>query len=203
MLTQRSATLIVLGIIACVGLAASYVSFLTGLDAMVEHLEDREPAPVRVRIPAIGVDAPITQVGNKPDGSMDIPHTADEVGWYEPGFRPGEMGNAVLAGHLDTASGKPAVFWRLRTLQEGDEILVDREDGSIIRFRVTNHEAYPMDSAPLPEIFGAAHHVGLNLITCNGAWQQHLATYTQRLVVYSELFADDEGITASNINTQP
>lgn len=142
--------------------------------------------PVRLRIAGIGVDAPVVPVGMRPDGLMDIPATSHEVGWFSPGYRPGAAGSAVLAGHLDMESGRPAVFWNLRRLKPGDVVELDRGDGKTLRYRVTRTATYPMDDAPLEEIFGTATGSRLNLVTCNGAWQEHLATYNRRLVVYTE-----------------
>src|SRR5438309_658887 len=73
----------------------------------------RPPLPVRLVIPAIQVDASVEQVGRTPDGAMDVPKESNDVGWYKLGFRPGEQGNAVMAGHLDTATDR-AVFWDLQ-----------------------------------------------------------------------------------------
>ena len=142
--------------------------------------------PVRLRIPAIGVDAPVTDVGLRSDGLMDIPSTSTEVGWFSLGFRPGSPGNAVMAGHLDTQLGKPAVFWDLRRLKTGDVVEVVRADGTVLRFAVKEKRAYQMSGAPMERIFGAASGAMLNLVTCNGEWQEHLRTYNRRLVVYTQ-----------------
>lgn len=155
-----------------------------------EQIERARLAPVRLRIPSIDVDAPIVPVGFRPDGLMDIPPTAQDVGWFAPGFLPGNPGNAVLAGHLDRASGEPAVFWRVRRLVPGDDVQLVRADGSVLRYRVMSSDTYPMDAAPLERIFGSATGSRLNLITCNGAWQEDLATYNRRLVVYTEYVGD-------------
>lgn len=149
----------------------------------VTHLES---SPVRLRIPAVGIDAPVVKVGLREDGFMDIPGTAEEVGWFEPGYIPGALGNAVMAGHLDTESGKGAVFWDLRRLKNGDIVEVEREDGSLKRFTVTHRATYNANEAPLNELFGSATGAHLNLITCNGAWRDDVQTYDRRLIVYTE-----------------
>lgn len=143
--------------------------------------------PVRLRIPIIEVDAPVVPVGMQENGIMDIPASAHEIGWFEPGFHPGEAGSAVLAGHLDRESGRPAVFWDLRRLEPGDVVELEQDDRSVLRYRVIRSETYPMNNAPMEEIFGSATGSRLNLVTCNGAWQDNLETYTKRLVVYTEL----------------
>lgn len=69
--------------------------------------------PLRLSLPRLRIDADVEQVGLAPDGAMDVPERFDTVGWYRLGARPGELGNAVLAGHLD-AKTAPAIFWRLK-----------------------------------------------------------------------------------------
>src|SRR5947209_11124825 len=80
--------------------------------------------PVRLRIPAIEVDAEVEQVGLTPDEAMDVPRDPHHVAWYNLGPRPGEWGNAVIDGHVDYHGIGPVVFWRLHELQAGDELIV-------------------------------------------------------------------------------
>ncbi|MGH2520070.1 MAG: class F sortase, partial [Chloroflexota bacterium] len=98
------------------------------------------------------------------------------------GYRPGQDGNAVIEGHLDSTSA-PAVFWNLHALKPGDSVTVDRADGSVVQFAVTRLTSYSNDAAPLAAIFGAAATPRLNLITCSGAWDKATKEYGQRLVV--------------------
>lgn len=142
--------------------------------------------PVRIVIPRLKIDADVEHVGLAPDGSMDVPQRFDTVGWYKLGARPGELGNAVLAGHLDSKTG-PAIFWRLKELQPGDEIIVAADDGKERRFVVRELENYPYDQAPLERIFGPTESIGLNLITCIGTFDRRSQNYDQRLVVYTTL----------------
>lgn len=117
---------------------------------------------------------------------MDVPKRFDTVGWYRLGVRPGELGNAVLAGHLDAKTG-PASFWRLKELQPGDEVIVVSDDGQERRFVVQTLEHYAYDRAPLDRIFGSAEKVNLTLITCAGRFDRRTQNYDQRLVVYATL----------------
>ncbi|MFZ1756031.1 MAG: class F sortase [Caldilineaceae bacterium] len=154
--------------------------------AVPVHLRS-QAVPVHLRIPAIGVDATIEPVGQDRNGRMDTPSLVEDVAWYAPGLAPGEIGNAVLAGHLDRIGGAPAVFWKLGNLAAGDDIFVTDSAGGEHHFRVTAQEAYPYEDAPLDEIFGFGIRSRLNLITCRGRWDRSGQTYTQRLVVFSEL----------------
>lgn len=152
----------------------------------IETAAPRPAAPVRLIIPALGLDAPVVDVGQTPIGTMEVPAHPQETGWFKLGVRPGETGNAVLAGHLDTVSGRPAVFWSLHTLKAGDEVRIIDARGNLLRFRVTGSETYDHDKAPLEEIFGTHDASRLNLITCNGAWDGTKQLYDKRLVVFTE-----------------
>lgn len=138
--------------------------------------------PGRLRIPAIGVDAPIVPVGLNPDGSMEVP-AATDVGWYEPGVRPGNpVGSAVLAAHVDYA-GQKGAFFDLRSLPEGAEVLVSDEAGTIHRFTVDARLQVDKDELPIEELFRPVGDPKLTLITCGGAFDQGARHYEDNIVV--------------------
>lgn len=147
---------------------------------------DRTPAPIRLRVPKIGIDTTVQWVGEDAEGQMMVPSNYGDVAWYELGPPPGTPGNAVVAGHLDSTTG-PAVFFRLRELQPGDEIFIGNEAGQELRFVVADSELYDADNAPLDRIFGPAIKPRLNLVTCDGAFDQSARQYDKRLVVFTEL----------------
>ena len=146
--------------------------------------------PLTLRVPRIEMDISLEDVGLTKTGGMDMPTSAERGGWYELGAKPGEQGNAVIAGHLDTIWGTPAAFWRLSELQPGDTVFVDDEEGTEHAFRVKEVRSYPYDASPLEEIFGASTSVQLNLITCDGDWVEAGDQYAKRLVVYTEAATD-------------
>jgi sortase (surface protein transpeptidase) len=141
--------------------------------------------PVRLQIPAIGVDAPIESVGRTADGDLGVPSGYESVAWYGDGPSPGTIGNAVIDGHLDSKTG-PAVFWRLGDLNPGDEVLVQDDAGTVLRFAVSSVEAFTTGTAPLDRIFGPSFDRNLNLVTCTGTFDRNVRQYDQRLVVYTE-----------------
>jgi sortase (surface protein transpeptidase) len=143
-------------------------------------------APERLKIPALGVDARIEYVGLTPEGNMDVPRDVRDVGWYAPGVRPGQPGDAVIAGHLDWSSG-PAVFWRLSWLRAGDIVDVLYADGTNLTFRVQRLASYAYDQPP-PDLFSPDGPTRLSLITCAGSWDGQ--TYRQRLVVDAVLSSE-------------
>ncbi len=151
------------------------------------------PAPVgvpkRLRVPAVGIDAAVENVGLDREGAMDTPKDFDETAWYERGPRPGEPGNAVINGHVDSAAlNRGAVFWNLRLLQPGNLIIVTDDDDSEHRFIVTSLQAYTPQNAPVREIFGPADGAHLNLITCDAstAFNRQTGEYGGWLLVTSD-----------------
>lgn len=139
-------------------------------------------APGRLRIPAIGVDAPIVPVGLNPDGSMEVP-PATEVGWYEPGVRPASpAGSSVLAAHVDYA-GQRGAFFDLRSLPEGSEVLVSDEAGTVHRFVVDARLQVDKDELPIDELFRVDGPPSLTLITCGGAFDRGARHYEDNIVV--------------------
>jgi len=138
--------------------------------------------PARLQLPNIGVDAPVEAVGATPQNTMDVPRNVQDVGWYAPGVRPGQPGDAVIDGHLDWYTG-PAVFVNLARLQVGDRVVIVLSDGSALAFRVTRLASYPVDRPPA-DLFSRDGPPRLSLITCSGAWDGH--EYQRRLVVDAE-----------------
>lgn len=143
--------------------------------------------PVRIQIPEINVDAEFESVGLDAKRNMDVPKAAENVGWYNLGPKPGEVGSAVAAGHLDDPNGDPAVFWDLIKLKPGDEIKVTDKSGAERTFIVKDIQSYDTDKFPLDEVFADTSGKKLNLITCEGTFDKVAKSYSKRTVVYSEL----------------
>jgi sortase (surface protein transpeptidase) len=139
--------------------------------------------PISIAIPAIGVHAPIVAVGLQADGAMQVPDP-DQVGWYRLGPRPGAPGPAVLIGHVDNRTG-PAVFYRLRQLRPGDEIIIGQSDGTTSRFLVGRLEQHPKTALPTSRIWTTATRPLLRLITCGGSFNHATGHYRDNLIVYA------------------
>lgn len=143
--------------------------------------------PTRLVIDKLQIDTTIEHVGLDETQRMDVPKRDENVAWYEYGPIPGEMGSSVLAGHYDSRTGGPAVFYDLDQLKAGDEITIYDQQGQSRTF-VVSHSAYYKDAAfPIDEVFSWASDRRLNLITCAGAFDQVANNYQDRLVVYSTL----------------
>jgi Sortase domain len=145
---------------------------------------ERVAVPVRIEIPAIGVRAPIILLGLNPDRSLEVPEDFDDTGWWSGGSRPGETGPAVIVGHVDSRTG-PAVFYRLRELRRGDEVVVVRRDGTRARFTVLGSERYPKDEFPTARVYGRTDGPTLRLITCGGGFDSSTGHYVDNTIVYA------------------
>ncbi|MFF5638403.1 class F sortase [Streptomyces sp. NPDC012825] len=145
-------------------------------------------APVRLRIPEIGVDAPFTDLQIGPSGALEAPPADDTnlVGWHASGTSPGEQGTALIAGHLDTATA-PAVFARLGELGAGDTFDVARADGTTAVFLVDSVESFHKNDFPDRRVYDDTPEALVRLITCAGAYDRTAKDYTENLVVFARL----------------
>jgi hypothetical protein len=143
-------------------------------------------APAVLSIPTIGVSTPLLELGTNSDGSLQVPGDPDRAGWFTGGPRPGEAGPAVIVGHVDSWRG-PAIFYRLRELQPGDEVVVERRDGTTARFAVRGAQAFPKSGFPTDAVFGPTPGAALRLITCHGAFDRARDSYVDNLVVFTTL----------------
>lgn len=140
--------------------------------------------PVRLRIPSINVDAAVEFVGVSSSGVMDTPKNIVDVGWFNPGPRPGEKGSAVIAGHFNGIYGEDTVFTNLDKLKLGDKIFVEDDRGETISFVVRESRVY--DPGYAEDVFSPNDGVYLNLITCDGVWDGSKKSFSKRLVVFSD-----------------
>lgn len=161
-------------------------SFSSSFSQMIAN-NPSEFIPMRIKIPKLEVDTHVEHVGQTKTHEMDVPKNAANVSWYVYGAKPGEEGNAVISGHYDTPSGKPAVFYKLKTLEPGDEVVVLSEDGRELTFIVESKEMHHYKTFPSEYVFFTKPGKNLNLITCGGIWDKKEQIYNERLVVYTTL----------------
>jgi sortase (surface protein transpeptidase) len=140
--------------------------------------------PVRIRIPAIGVDAGVEPLEVDENGMLPAPATNEGTGWWRDGPEPGERGPAVIAGHVDSFQG-PAVFFRLTEIGSGDEIFIDRRDGSTAVFAAARIEQHGKESFPTQAVYGDVPDPQLRLITCGGEFDDTARRYLDNIIVYA------------------
>ncbi|GGV06034.1 class F sortase [Streptomyces litmocidini] len=143
--------------------------------------------PVRVRVPAVRIDAPVTAVGLDADGWIEAPPPEDDrlAGWFTGAVTPGERGTAVVVGHVDTPNGR-AVFYDLGALGKGHRVEVVRRDGRTAVFAVYGVEVVPKEGFPAERVYGDAGVPELRLITCGGAFTEE-GGYAGNVVVSARL----------------
>ena len=159
------------------------------------------PDPTAITIPAIGAHSNLEPLGINPDGTLEVP-SVDQPGlggWYagknkdQPGdeVQPGEQGSAVVAAHVDGRingkAGQPGLFYRLHELKPGDEILIDRADGSRARFLVDRVEKHSKDAFPAQLVYGPTSAKQLVAVTCGGIFNREVHSYEDNWIVISHL----------------
>ncbi|MEU4568205.1 class F sortase [Micromonospora sp. NPDC023956] len=145
--------------------------------------------PTAITIPRIGVHAPVMSLGVTAEGTVQVPplEQAQLAGWYRPGPSPGETGNAVIVGHVDSSHIGPAVFYHLGALLPGDTISVARRDGSSAAFRVDAVRSYPKTEFPSALVYGPNERAGLRVVTCGGQFDERLRDYPDNVIVFATL----------------
>jgi sortase (surface protein transpeptidase) len=143
------------------------------------------PDPVRIEIPRIGVSSALVRLGRAADGTVETPDPP-VAGWYAPGTRPGDPGSAVILGHVDSKHS-PAVFYRLRELRRGDEVLVRRADGSTLRFVVQRTRQYPKARFPTDDVYYPTLTPELRLVTCGGEFDYNWRHYRSNVIVFARM----------------
>jgi hypothetical protein len=141
--------------------------------------------PVSLVIPSIGVTTSLVHLGLTSSGALQVPPTTSVAGWYAGSPRPGSIGSAVIAGHIDSVTG-PGVFFRLSQLQRGARVYVRRADGTLAVFEVTEVQTYAKDAFPTTAVYGAVPDPELRLITCGGTFDYSTRSYLSNTVVFAK-----------------
>jgi LPXTG-site transpeptidase (sortase) family protein len=142
--------------------------------------------PQTLRVPALGLVSSLSSLGLDPDGTVQVPTDDQQPGWFDLGPTPGQVGSAVILGHVDSHAGT-AVFFQLRTLTAGDEIDVTLADGATARFAVTSVATYEKTAFPADQVYGQHGTPQLQLVTCGGVFDSATGSYLSNVVVYSTL----------------
>jgi Sortase domain len=138
--------------------------------------------PVRLRIPAIGVDSRIVDIGVDGTGALIPPATTDVTGWFTSGPVPGTIGPALFAAHVDSRAG-PGVFFRLTELRPGDVVTVDRADHSSVSFVVDSSARVPKTAFPTDLVYSPKPVSMLRLVTCGGSFDASVRSYRDNIIV--------------------
>ena len=142
-----------------------------------------------VRIYTDQIDAKVEEVGVEEDGSLSVPLSWQNAGWYINSSKPGEKGNVVINGHYDTNTGSPAAFWNLKNLKVNDKVNLVDEIGTEYIYKVPNSYYVDIKDPNRTEVFEDSNVPTVTLITCGGVWLPGISTYSQRLIVKAELIS--------------
>ena len=142
--------------------------------------------PVFLSIPSIGVETRLGVVGLQADRQVQVPTSTAYASWYDRGPTPGQLGSAVILGHVDSYTG-PGVFFRLRTLGVGASVNVTLADGVRVTFAVTGVVQYSKNDFPDALVYGSRGVSVLQLVTCGGVFDHRTGHYESNIVVFTTL----------------
>ena len=157
---------------------------VTGTPAVVPA----RSVPVSLRIPSIGVSVSLSKLGLNADGTAQVPTKYAEPGWFKLGPAPGQVGSAVILGHVDDKKG-PAVFYKLPTLKPGDKVDVSLTDGAVAHFAVTTVEKFLKAQFPAQKVYGSHGISALQLVTCGGKFNSATGHYESNVVAFTTLIS--------------
>jgi hypothetical protein len=142
--------------------------------------------PVRLRIPAIGVDARVIPVAQDSRHQIIVPYDIETVGWYEFGPAPGSSrGSCVMVAHRDGRGGGCGAFFALGQARPGDLIDAELADGSDVEYRVSSREVVLKSwfAEHSQEYFTNAGSPRLTLITCGGEYVKDKGGYQSNIII--------------------
>ena len=148
--------------------------------------------PRELLVPSLGIATTIGELGLQANRQVQVPTSVHTVGWFRLGPTPGQVGSAVILGHVDSYRG-PGIFFNLKTLTIGALIEVRLANRSTALFRVTSVVQYLKTDFPDALVYGSSGGRDLNLVTCGGTFNHQIGSYESNIVVFSRLV----GVTAA------
>jgi hypothetical protein len=142
--------------------------------------------PTAIGIPAIGLLVSLSELGLNPDGTVQVPTSVAQPGWFHLGPSPGQVGSAVILGHVDSYLG-PGVFFKLPQLIAGDKVDVSLADGVTAHFVVDTVVMYAKAQFPTSLVYAPHGYSALQLVTCGGTFDPETGHYLSNVVVYTSL----------------
>lgn len=142
--------------------------------------------PVRLQVPIVGIDSAIEDALITPDGRMDVPAGSTNVAWFALGPHPGEVGSAVIGGHFGINNGVKFVFYDLDKIKVGDKAYILNDKGETLAFVVRRIQLFDRNADATPVFISSDGIAHLNLITCEGTWNQVNGSYPERRVVFMD-----------------
>lgn len=171
------------------GLPTFHPDTVSGREQTASPVALPRSVPERLDIPAIGVHTNLMRLGLNRDGTVEVPPLDNNApaGWYRHSVTPGEIGSAVILGHVDSVRDGAAIFYRLGALEPGDRISVRRADRSAVTFVVDSVRLTPKTRFPTESVYGAAASPILHLVTCGGRFDRRHGSYRENLIVTASI----------------
>lgn len=166
--------------------AGTRVTHTVSTPSKISPLHAARSIPVSLSVPAINLTVSLSTLGLNFDGTVQVPTDIQQPGWYRLGPTPGQVGSAVILGHVDSYQG-PAVFYNLRALVAGDQVNVTLADGVVAEFQVSSVSQYLKTQFPGQQIYASQGFSALQLVTCGGAFDSSTGHYLSNIVVYTSL----------------
>jgi sortase (surface protein transpeptidase) len=141
---------------------------------------------VHLSIPIIGLTVPLSVLSLNKNGTVNVPTSFAEPGWYKGDRSPGQKGSAVILGHVDNYHG-PAVFYNLDKLKLGNRVDVTLADGRKLVFAVIGERMYKKTNFPDKLVYGTRTYPALQLVTCGGIFDPSTGHYLSNIVVFTAL----------------
>ncbi|MEJ2870910.1 class F sortase [Actinomycetospora sp. OC33-EN08] len=144
--------------------------------------------PTTVSVPSIGAESSLIETGQQANGELEVPplQTPMQASWYDKSPSPGTLGPSVILGHVN-GYGKPGIFYKLKDVKAGDQVLVKRQDGQTGVFTVSNVDTVPKAAFPAEMVYGDTPDSQLRLITCGGVFDPSAQSYEANVIVYANL----------------
>ncbi len=146
--------------------------------------------PTRITVARVGIDAALIEVGFARNGTIGVPPLSDalKAAWFDRGPTPGQLGPAVIDGHVDSLDlpDHRAAFFALGAVRPGDLVEVARSDHQIAQFTVDSVELVRKRDFPTGKVYGALPYAGLRLITCGGEFVRGQG-YLGNIIVFAHL----------------
>jgi hypothetical protein len=173
-------------VLALIGLVVAGTSKSKSSDSAVQLLA--ASTPTTVTVPSIGATSSLMDLGQNSDGSLAVPPLSNpaQAGWYDKSPTPGSIGPAVILGHIN-GDGKPGIFYKLKDVKAGDQVMVARKDGQTAVFTVSHIDTVPKAAFPSDQVYGDTPDSELRLITCGGVFDPAARSYEANVVVYANL----------------
>jgi len=153
-----------------------------------EPKPEEEPAltvltslPARMLIPALELDYEVQSMGADATGTMMVAPALEVVSWFDRSPIPGNEGNAIFGAH-NTWKGKHSKIYDLDGLEIGDEMEIEYEDGTSLRFLLESVFVYELRTAPAHLIMDPGGEQKVTIITCKPPFNAQRGTSDYRIV---------------------